>query len=154
MQILERLPYGLSRRTRAKGDRAQQRGQKAADPAVLGLEFLVGDILGWADQPSDLLASRFQGIGGDPSKRDRSYLRIGHMGVQQHRTGRTGLQRRRSQILEGPDVRVLERVERADREPEVVDRPAEPLAEVAAAGIKLGSDVAEMEACEVESALA
>jgi|GEM_PF-3226215 hypothetical protein len=27
-------------------------------------------------------------------------------------------------------------------------------AEVAAAGIKLGSDVAEMEACEVESALA
>ena len=58
---------------------------------------LVGDVLGWADQPSDLLASRFQCIGGDSSKCDRSHLRIGHMGVQQHRTGRTGLQRRRIQ---------------------------------------------------------
>src|SRR5687767_5609522 len=34
------------------------------------------------------------------------------------------------QILERPDVGVLERVERADREAEIVDRPGQPLAQV------------------------
>jgi hypothetical protein len=38
------------------------------------------------------------------------------------------------QILEGPDVGVLERVERADGETEVVDQTAEALAQVAAGG--------------------
>src|SRR5215470_6234452 len=42
-------------------------------------------------------------------------------------------------VAERPDVRVLERIQRADREPEVVDQPVEPLAKAARRGRRTGA---------------